>query len=109
MTGTIGRRNFVAALGCATIAPLAANAQRARWPVVGYLSPFQSPAAEDLVRRPVAVIVATSGINPPLAAKAATRVDDTPSQSPRFRLQPNLIFLKYILIPREGRKMGLQG
>ena len=28
--------------------------------------------AEDLVRRPVAVIVATSGINPPLAAKAAT-------------------------------------
>jgi putative ABC transport system substrate-binding protein len=28
--------------------------------------------AEDLVRRQVAVIVATSGINPPLAAKAAT-------------------------------------
>src|SRR5215472_5992760 len=99
MSANIKRREFITLLGGAAVAyPLAARAQQPAMPVIGFLSgalpgpyaPFAAafhrglketgyvegdrlPAhAAELVRRQVGVIVASGGISPALAAKAAT-------------------------------------
>ena len=81
------RRDFLGAFGAAVAWPLAAHAQQAALPVIGFLSGAGKPSAailnaydqlsalaSDLVRRQVAVIFAFGTANSARAAKVATAI-----------------------------------